>query len=294
MTQNETRVACAEDGRSMRTWALIMLVCTTSLKVSLFSQESRPAKEESSEAIEDNSFFIEEAYNQEKGVVQHISNLQYSFTHEKDLLYTFTQEWPLGGRDHQLSYTAPISLYSSSHPGGVGDLLINYRYQLVDNGGWANVAPRLSIILPTGSVKSGLGARTTGLQINIASSKRLTRSFVTHVNAGLTYLPNMQDQSGSSGTIKHTLTSYNIGASVIWLTEETFNLMLEYTTTFSSDVFEDGTSDRATDTIISPGFRWAINLNSLQIVPGVGIPVMLGRGSVRTGVFLYLSFEHPF
>jgi hypothetical protein len=260
----------------------------------LFSQEVRPPKKEFSEAIEDNSFFIEEAYNQEKGVVQHISNLQYSFTHEKDLLYTFTQEWPLGGRDHQLSYTAPISLSSSSHPGGLGDILVNYRYQLVDNDGWADVAPRLSVIFPTGSIRSGLGAGTTGIQVNIPASKRLSQSFVTHVNAGFTYLPNSKDESGSLGTVKHTLTSYNVGASIIWLTAETFNLMLEYTTSFSSDVFEDGTNERTTDTIISPGLRWAINLNSLQIVPGVAVPVMLGRGEVKTGVFVYLSFEHPF
>ncbi|TSA21535.1 transporter [bacterium] len=260
----------------------------------MFGQSVPSPKVEYSKGIEDNSFFIEEAYNQEKGVVQHISNLQYSFTRQRDLLYTFTQEWPLGGGDHQLSYTAPISLYSSTHPGGVGDILINYRYQLVDNDGWANVAPRLSVIFPTGSAKSGLGAGTTGLQVNIAASKRLSQMFVTHMNAGFTYLPHMKDESSSSGTIKHTLTSYNAGASVIWLTAETFNLMLEYTTSFSSDVFEDGTNERTTDTIISPGVRWAINLNSLQIVPGVGFPIMLGRGTVRTGVFLYLSFEHPF
>jgi hypothetical protein len=193
------------------------------------------------------------------------------FTHQKDLLYTFTQEWPLGGRDHQPSYTAPISFYSSSHPGGVGDILVNYRYQLVDN----DVAPRLSVIFPTGSVQSGLGAGTTGLQVNIPASKRLSQSFVTHVNAGLTYLPDIKGESGSSGTVKHTLTSYNVGASIIWLTAETFNMMLEYTTSFSSDVFENGTNQRASDTIISPGLRWAIDLNSLQIVPGVAVPVML-------------------
>ncbi|MDP2885961.1 MAG: transporter [Ignavibacteria bacterium] len=260
----------------------------------MFGQAVRPPKEEYTRRIEDNSFFIEEAYNQEKGVVQHISNLQYSFTRQRDLLYTFTQEWPLGGMDHQLSYTAPISLYSSSHPGGVGDILINYRYQLADNDGWAAVAPRLSVIFPTGSVKSELGAGTTGLQVNIPASKRLSQSFVAHLNAGFTYLPIMKDEGGLSGTIKHTLTSYNVGASVIWLTAETFNLMLEYTTSFSLDVFEDGTNERASDTIISPGLRWAINLNSLQIVPGVAIPIMLGRGTAKTGVFVYLSFEHPF
>jgi hypothetical protein len=294
MAQNESRPAVAMLERSLVRCSFIVLACIAGLRSVSFSQETHPPKEAFSEAIEDNSFFIEEAYNQEEGVVQHISNLQYSFTSRKDLLYTFTQEWPLGGRKHQLSYTAPISLSSSSHPGGIGDILINYRYQLVDNDGWANVAPRLSVIVPTGSVKSGIGAGTTGLQINVAASKRPSEVFATHVNAGLTYLPHMRDESGSSGTVKHTLTSYNVGASVIWLTAETFNVMLEYTTTFSSDKFEDGSIARATDTIFSPGIRWAINLKSLQIVPGVGIPIMLGSGTVRTGVFLYLSFEHPF
>lgn len=294
MVQCEWRAVNAGLVRSMMRWSFAVLLFTACANGCLFSQETRPPKEQFSEAIEDNSFFIEEAYNQERGVVQHISNLQYSFTQQRDLLYTFTQEWPLGGRDHQLSYTVPISLYSSTHPGGVGDLLINYRYQLVDNDGWANVAPRLSVILPTGSVKSGLGAGATGLQINVVASKRLSQAFVTHVNAGFTFLPNVKDESGSSGTITHTFTSYNVGASVIWLTAESFNLMLEYMTSFSSEVFEDGTNERATDTIISPGFRWALNLNSLQIVPGVGFPIMLGRGAVRSAVFLYLSFEHPF
>jgi hypothetical protein len=293
MAQNKNRSAAVRV-RSLMRRCFIVFVCTVSIRTSLYSQETPTPKAASSQAIEDNSFLIEEAYNQDKGVVQHISNLQFSFTQQKELLYTFTQEWPLGGRAHQLSYTVPLSLSSSFHPGGVGDILINYRYQLVDDDGWADVAPRLSVILPTGSVKSGLGAGTTGLQINIAASKRLSESFVTHANAGLTYLPHMKDESGSSGTIKHTLTAYNVGASIIWLTAETFNLMLEYTTTFSSNVFEDGSIDRSTDTIVSPGARWAINLNSLQIVPGIGFPIMLGRGTVKTGVFIYLSFEHPF
>jgi metal-sulfur cluster biosynthetic enzyme len=209
MAQDVRRMACASADRRVMKRMFIVLVCSAGVSASLFSQVTQLPKEEFSEAIEDNSFFIEEAYNQEQGVVQHISNLQYSFTNEKNILYTFTQEWPLGGRDHQLSYTVPIGLYSSSHPGGLGDLLINYRYQLVDNGGWANVAPRLSIILPTGSVRSALGSGTTGLQINVAASRRFSRAFVSHVSAGPTYLPHMKDESTSAGTIRHTLTSYN-------------------------------------------------------------------------------------
>src|SRR6185312_16420034 len=52
--------------------------------------------------IQDNSFLIEEAYNQESGVVQHISTFERA--DGGDWAYSFTQEWPLGGIRHQLSY----------------------------------------------------------------------------------------------------------------------------------------------------------------------------------------------
>lgn len=60
-----------------------------------------------------NSFLIEEAYNQERGVIQHISTFSRMWN-SKDWSYSFTQEWP-GLRDprHQFSYT----LYAM-HAGG--------------------------------------------------------------------------------------------------------------------------------------------------------------------------------
>jgi purine-binding chemotaxis protein CheW len=58
------------------------------------------------EPIKDNSFLIEEAYNQERGVVQHISTL--SRTAGGDWMYTFTQEWPLPDERHQVSFTLPV------------------------------------------------------------------------------------------------------------------------------------------------------------------------------------------
>jgi hypothetical protein len=72
-------------------------------------------------AIQDNSFLIEEAYNQEAGVVQHI----FTFMRSRGGTYvsTFTQEWPVRGLTHQLSYTLPVQRRR-------GDALINYRYQL--------------------------------------------------------------------------------------------------------------------------------------------------------------------
>ena len=46
---------------------------------------------------------------------------------------------------------------------------------------------------------------------------------------------------------------------------------------------------------VSPGVRWAYNLkNGLQIVPGLAMPVGVGPSAGEKGVFVYLSFEHPF
>jgi hypothetical protein len=46
---------------------------------------------------------------------------------------------------------------------------------------------------------------------------------------------------------------------------------------------------------LSPGIRWAYNFkNGLQIVPGIGVPIGIGPSLGEKGVFLYLSFEHPF
>ena len=58
--------------------------------------------------IADNSFLVEEAYNQESGVVQHVS----TFSRPDGggaWDFAFTQEWPFRGMRHQLSYTVPVA-----------------------------------------------------------------------------------------------------------------------------------------------------------------------------------------
>src|SRR5689334_18063846 len=96
---------------------------------SILSADSEPV-------IQDNSFLIEEAYNQEFGVVQHINTFMRLFG-SKDWIYTFTQEWPLPADPrHQLSYTLALTRCGafSREGAGIGDALLNYRYQLVGNG----------------------------------------------------------------------------------------------------------------------------------------------------------------
>ncbi|RQW77072.1 MAG: transporter, partial [Geobacter sp.] len=116
--------------------------------------------------IQDNSFLIEEAYNQEDGVIQHIQAFQY-FKGD-NWQYTFTQEWPVPGQTHQLSYTIPAERIKvdGQDDAGIGDVALNYRYQAVLKDGIA-FAPRLSLILPTGDRKKGLGTGTVGYQVNL-------------------------------------------------------------------------------------------------------------------------------
>jgi len=84
------------------------------------------------DVIEDNSFLIEEAYNQEAGVVQHIFNAVYTNdSRHRGWSFSFTQEWPIFSQDHQFSYTIPSYriVEGADRVYGVGDILLNYRYQ---------------------------------------------------------------------------------------------------------------------------------------------------------------------
>ena len=74
--------------------------------------------------IADNSFLLEEAYNQESRVVQHINAFLRS--ESGSWLYTFTQEWPAWGQRNQFSYTLPL-LDGQSGDARFGDVLLNYR-----------------------------------------------------------------------------------------------------------------------------------------------------------------------
>ena len=126
-------------------YRLIIILLLIS-KISAFAQDEGNSK--FAKAIEDNSYSIEEAYNQEDGVVQHISNGYYTFSPSKDFMYTFTQEWPVVSQKHQLSYTVGYSWLNSNKVNGFSDVLINYRYQLTRHDDFITIAPRISVILP--------------------------------------------------------------------------------------------------------------------------------------------------
>jgi hypothetical protein len=243
--------------------------------------------------IQDNSFLIEEAYNQESGVVQHVSAMSLA-DGGRAWAYGFTQEWPIFGRRHQASYTLALQNEGESFGRGVGvgDVALHYRYQLAGvDGGPLAVAPRLTVLLPTGDAERGRGAGGAGVQVNLPISLVLSPVLVAHTNAGATLTPAARDAVGNEART----TGVNLGQSLVWLAHPKANLMLEAAWTRDEEVV--GPDERASGNsfFLSPGVRFAIDLPSgLQIVPGVAVPIGIGPSSGERGVFLYLSLEHPY
>ena len=244
-------------------------------------------------AIEDNSFLIEEAYNQEPGVVQHISTVTLTGPDRRDALVGFTQEWPLRGQRHQLSYTLLYQIQQGEAPDGFGDLLLNYRQQLHDSDVWA-FAPRLSLILPTGSERKGLGAGTLGSQVNLPVSVRMGPALAAHLNAGMQVLARVSDPFAVGGSDHRTLTTYTLGASLIGPVTRPVNLMLEFVQAWTGAIQPAGGVAHEATSTLSPGVRFALNFGGTQVVPGVGVPITFSDGDHTTDLLLYLSVEHPF
>jgi hypothetical protein len=256
------------------------------------AQGQPPVERRDAPPIQDNSFLIEEAYNQERGVVQHIST--FDVAGAGAWLYSFTQEWPVRGQRHQLSFTIPVQ--RTELPGasrtGLGDFLINYRLQLGSGPeSRTALAPRLSLLLPTGDETRGRGAGAVGVQANLPVSVELSPQVVMHFNAGATLIPSAKSPLGAEATTH----GFNVGQSTIWLVRRSFNLMLELAWASEEGVVGDDLVERERSFVIAPGMRGAIDFASgLQIVPGVAFPIEMRSGTDDVRVLFYLSLEHPF
>ena len=255
------------------------------------SNRARPAM---ARGIQDNSFFIEESYNQEPGVVQHISNAVWAANErgaddERGWFFAFTQEWPVFSQMHQFSYTVPYTWLESGvvSDDGLGDIKLNYRLQaLTETASQPAFAPRFSLVLPTGDEDNGLGSGVVGYELNLPVSKIVGDRWTVHGNAGMTLFPDVED---------HNLLNYNLGASAVYAASPNLNLMLEVACLSEQFLADAGGLSRDVAVIVSPGIRYAINFeNDLQVVVGLAVPIGLTTDAPEYGLFLYLSFEHPF
>lgn len=233
--------------------------------------------------VQDNSFLIEEAYNQEPGVVQGIATLRGQ---GRNRFFAFTNELPFGSQKHQLSYVLPYSILRDIDlkSRGIGDILLNYRYQaLFESDNTPAFAPRISLILPTGNFRKGTGNGSFGFQSNLPFSKVVSNRVTLHTNAGLTSL---FDVAGRSPT------SFNLGGSVIYAVTRDFNVLFETVGERVETVNTTRGIDREYALTISPGARYAFNLPDTQIVLGLGAPITFVKDSKpRYGAIFYMSVE---
>ena len=230
-------------------------------------------------AIVDNSFLVEEAFNQDPKVVQNIFN----WTRTQDSWqFTFTQEWPVPGVRHQLSYTFLVTSIGSTQ--GLGDMLVNYRLQVLEEGpGRPAFSPRVSAILPSGS--RSVGAHQAGLQVNLPFSKQ-DKDFYFHWDAGFTWVPRES---------RDDLLSPSFAGSAIYRVADMVNVMLEAVFAENDSDQPNGTTRFTRSVIVSPGIRGGWNLKGdKQIVIGAAIPITWVEGTTEAGVFAYFSYELPF
>ena len=255
--------------------------------------------------IRDNAFLVEEAFNQEPGVVQHIFNWiqvwdSTATGRTRDFVATYTMELPLGSQAHQFSFTVQsLDGFEKpdgsppEHQGGIGDTFLNYRYQLLADDDFLWCAPRFSLIVPTGDERFGLGNGEVGYQLNLPVS-RYGERFDAHFNAGYTITPGVSAHPALP-LIEHDLQGFNLGGSTFWKPRVNLHLFVEALALWSDEIDDFGGRTNVSQVFVNPGARYAVcQFEEVEWVLGVSVPVGLTADTPNIGVFAYMSVEHAF
>ena len=250
--------------------------------VPALAQEKEPLVK----GVQDNSFLIEEAYNQEPGKVQHAVTLRRQ---GHDWAFNFSQEWPVRGETHQISYSL-LHFWLRGEQDSTetfGNAILSYRYQALKETDYLPAfAPRFSVITPTTGREKETDIDSWGYQVNLPFSKIVSDRVALHFNAGAT---SFLDVAGRQPT------SYNLGGSAVLALTRRTNLMLEAVGDWVETVDPSRDIDRQFFLTVLPGIRHGINLpDDAQLVLGFGAPVTFSEGQRFYGLFFYLSLEHKF
>lgn len=242
-------------------------------------------------AIEDNSFLLEEAFNQEWGVYQFIQKYQTS-ERAKGYEYSFENEIPITDKTQQFSYEFAFARPESPGHGAISDVTLNYRLQPYNKDGIL-LSDRFGLIVPTGRVEKGAGSGVYGFEFMQAATISISDQFITHFNFGFDVLPHAK----TAGIDKRrTLAGFTGGSSIIYLMKDNFNILLEGLLQSGQSTLADGTITSETSFTINPGFRWAMDFDwkETQVVPGISFPTELLNRPQEHGVLFYLSIEPKF
>lgn len=243
------------------------------------------------DGMDDNSFLMDQGTVQTRGTVEHIFYIIAYPTSPKDAYLNWIEEWGFAER-HDAGFTIPVTIFEQSGD-GLGDIFLDYRYHLIKEK-TLNIAPRFSLILPTGSVRKNLGYDSVGFQNNWAISLYWNRHFATHWNIGTTLLPYAKELFPDGGSARKFLANFNFGISNAWMVNHHLNLVLEFVSNLGSEINNNRNINLFGQYILNPGISTNVDFKSISIIPGVSIPLTWKRDNFQPGIYFYLSLQHPF
>jgi hypothetical protein len=205
----------------------------------------------------DNSFLLEEGFNQPINAVQFIQDYN-SRTNE----FTHSGEIPMGSKGHQFSYL--VAQDQKINP------ILSYRFLSVSEPR-VYLAHRFGVVVPVQDERYGFEYKQA---FTFVASDR----WMYHWNFGLFHFPRYKGE---------TINSYNSGTSVVYYAQDNLNFLVEAYLETNQNQYRY---------IINPGLRYALNLDwqETQIVPGMSFPISFEQDTENAGVLLYLSFETKF
>lgn len=240
--------------------------------------------------IEDNSFLLEEAYNQKPGEFQFIQRYQ-GYNSGREYLFSSEGEVPLGSVQHQFSYQINRLNVDGDH-GTYGDTTLSYRYQSVNKEAFL-MAHRLGVLIPTGSVQEESGYGVVGLEYMQAMTFILNEQWVNHWNLGFTHYSEGKHNDSDK---RRTLNMFRAGTSLVYLLKDNLNFLLEGLLGANENLNLNEKKEYEKFFTLNPGVRTAIDFawKETQLVPGIAFPIRFQKDRVEHGIFLYFSIEPQF
>jgi hypothetical protein len=227
---------------------------------------------EGAEPIEVNGFFVEEAYNQEAGILQQIAT--FTAVRHGGWSADLSQEWPLFSERHQLDLALRVG-----QDAGLTGAGAEYRYLLT--GGEDAVFSLSPGIEAAWSREEG----EWELEAVLPASVQLTETLVANTNVGVSFA--VEDFGGKPGL--------TVGEGLIWRAHPRLNLLVEAVWSRGEPLLGEEQAGEDRSFVVSPGLQYAFSLgDDVQLVPGIAFPVGVGPSDGQRAVMLYLSLEHPF
>ena len=197
---------------------------------------------------------------------------------------------------------------SSSY--GYADTVLGVRYRLLDEEGapiTLTMGPQL--ILPTGSVREGLGAGSTGFAWDVSAAKDWRGPVFLFSSFNYSVLPRAEDTTPGSRA-RHLLHGLGWATAVgIRALENSrgdgarhdLHLMLEGTGSWEQEVVPaiprilQGTREGRLSWAIAPGLRYGFLTKALTLTEiGVAVPIGLGPNGPKWGIHFQFQFERVF